>query len=469
MAITFANIFFLAVIFVLFYSKKDEVFRIRVLLYGSLLFYFYYEPFLTPLMGVITLVSYLAGNALAAFPKYKKSILWVFLLSLLCLYYPFKYNGTFAIIMNDIFHFKGLRWLYLPLGLSFYSYKTMTYIFDIYYERSLPQKSIEKYVLFISYFPQIFCGPIMGAEEFFKQLKFDQDYHHDNVFHGLRTIIIGLFKKLVLANNLILLIQPAYFTPSQASGLEWILICVLTRFYVYYDFSGYSDISNGVSLLFGIKVKKNFDLPFVSKSIGEFWRRWHISLAAWIRDYVYYPLVSKFSSYAGIYISLIISFVCLGLWHGDHINYILYGFINGVAVAASTYFMKKNRLAPPAPKWKMIMSRFGLYFFLIFMPSFLLLSPDSATFFEIVKAFLKTETWFATDYISGLNILSIVFWVIPLFMIFEYVLVFYGEKLRLRFEEVSKPQRLIWLVFGIFVTFSLLSPQINYRFLYQGF
>ena len=469
MAITFINILFLAIVFILFYSKKDEMFRMRVLLYGSLIFYVYYEPYLTPLLAIITGMSYLVGNLLVRFPKNKKTILWAFLLALLCLYYPFKYNETFGSILNNVFHFKGLRWLYLPLGLSFYSYKTMTYIFDIYYERSLPQKSFEKYVLFISYFPQIFCGPIMGADEFFKQLNFNQDYNHDNVIHGLRTMVIGLFKKLVFANNIILLIQEAYFHPGKVSGVEWLVVCVLTRFYVYYDFGGYSDISNGVSLLFGIKVKKNFDQPFKSKSITEFWRRWHISLSAWIRDYVYYPLVSKFSSHAGIYIALVISFVCLGLWHGDHINYILYGFINGSAVAVSTYLAKKNRGAPAPSFWKVVLSRFWLYAFLIFLPAFLLLSPDRETFFLILKSFGKTDTWFVWQYFSSLEVLSIIYGIIPLFLIFEYVLVFYGEKLLTRFNTCSIYQKIGWIFLGVFLTFALLSPQINPRFLYQGF
>lgn len=469
MAITLINVFFLAIIFVLFYSGKNETYKMRVLLYGSLIFYVYYEPILTPVLLCISALAFLTGHFLGKFSKHKKAVLWIFFLTLLCLYYPFKYNDTFESILQNVFHFEGLRWLYLPLGLSFYTYKTMTYVLDIYYERSMPQKSIEKYLLFISYFPQIFCGPIMGPDEFFSQLKFKETFDLSEVMDGLRLVVIGVFKKMILANNLFSFIAAAYANPASASGIEWVVISIVTRFYVYYDFSGYSDISNGVSLLFGIKVKKNFDQPFKSKSITEFWRRWHISLSNWIRDYVYYPMVSKFSSYAGIYISLVLSFICIGLWHGDHINYVLYGLINGLAVAFSTYMAKRNRKAPPASKFQEITSRLGLYLFLIFLPSVLLMAHDSATFYQIVESLTNFSSWFTVIYFDAHELISLAYMIIPAALCFELVLVFHGESLKNRFEKLSTNQQVAWMLFIILISFTFISPEVNYRFLYQGF
>lgn len=441
----------------------------RTLLYGSLLFYIYYEPLLTPVLIVISALAYTIGFLLGKFPGHKKALLWIFFLTLLGLYYPLKYNDTFESLLKNIFHFEGLRWLYLPLGLSFYSYKTMTYVLDIYYERSLPQKSIEKYLLFVSYFPQIFCGPIMGPDEFFNQLKFTNDFNLDEIVDGLRLVVIGVFKKLVLANNLFLFFQTAYLNPNLASGIEWVIISVITRFYVYYDFSGYSDISNGVSLLFGIKVKKNFDLPFKSKSITEFWRRWHISLSSWIRDYVYYPMVSKFSSYAGIYISLVLSFICLGLWHGDHINYILYGFINGLAVAVSTYLAKKNRHKKSSSLFEVILLRSGLYVFLIFLPSLLLMSHTTTTFYQIVHVLTDFSSWFQFKFIDMNAVISLSYLVIPFALLFELILVFYGDQLKDRYFSMGVKQRITILLLIIMLSFTFVSPDVNYRFLYQGF
>lgn len=441
----------------------------RVLLYGSLIFYIYYEPFLTPILIVISALAYGTGYFLGKFPHHKKSILWIFFLTLLGFYYPLKYNDTFESILKSVFHFEGLRWLYLPLGLSFYTYKTMTYALDIYYERSLPQKSIEKYFLFVSYFPQILCGPIMGPDEFFNQLNFKNQFDIDEIVDGLRLVVIGVFKKLVLANNLLALIQTAYINPSSASGVEWVLISIITRFYIYYDFSGYSDISNGVSLLFGIKVKKNFDLPFKSKSITEFWRRWHISLSSWIRDYVYYPMVSKFSSYAGIYISLVLSFVCLGLWHGDHVNYLLYGLINGVAVAASTYMAKKNRNAKAPTAITTMFSRLGLYLFLIFLPSLLLMSHNKIIFYQIFDSLVQFKTWFQFQYLDTFKLTTLAVVMIQAALCFEIILVFYGESLKNYFEKLSINQRFIWILILIVISFTFVTPDVNYRFLYQGF
>lgn len=441
----------------------------RVLLYGSLFFYAYNEPLLTPILIIITFISYASGYLIAKYKLHKRKILLIFLLSLLGIYFPLKYNESFIFLFKNIFHFEGLRWLYLPLGLSFYAFKTISYVVDIYYQKIKPQKSFEKYLLYVSFFPQIFCGPIMNADEFFKQLDLDFDFKSEVSLEGLNLIVIGLFKKLVLANNLFLLIQNAYLQPNIASGFEWVLISVLTRFYIYYDFSGYSDISNGVSLLFGITVRKNFDLPFKSKSITEFWRRWHISLSNWIRDYVYYPLVSKFSSYTGIYLSLIISFVCLGLWHGDKINFIIYGLINGLAISASTYFARKNRGAPDSSTTYKIVSRTLLYLFVIFIPSVLLLVHDNDTFFKIIHSFVFFPTWLKTTYFSNLDVNYIVYLILPIAFCFELLTSLYIEKIKKYFNELTILKRFALLATGVLLIFSLLSPAINYRFLYQGF
>lgn len=469
MAISLINVFYLGFIFILFYARQNEKYKMRILLYGSLAFYLYHEALLTPVLLGISLLAYVAGFLIIKFRNHKKIILWIFFILLLGIYFPLKYNETFEALLLNVFHFEGLRWLYLPLGLSFYSFKTMTYVLDIYYERSSPQKSVEKYLLFVSFFPQIFCGPIMSPDEFFSQLKFKQDQDYDEIIDGLRLIAIGTFKKIVLANNIYLLIQGAFDKPGNITAWEWIIISVFTRFYIYYDFAGYSDISNGVSQLFGIKVQKNFDLPFKSKSITEFWRRWHISLSSWIRDYVYYPLVSKFSSYAGIYIGLVLSFVFLGLWHGDQVNYILYGLINGLAVASSTYLAKKNRGAPPAKIYDVIITRFSLYLFLIFLPSLLLMSNKVEVLYNIVEAFSEPRLWFGINYFKSLSILPLVYIIIPLSLLFELMITFLGPVLNNYFLSQSRRQRIAFILFIIFITFSLMSPEVNYRFLYQGF
>ena len=442
----------------------------RVLLYGSLAFYIYHEIFFAPILIDIGILSFVTGHLIYKYKNYKKSILLLFFLILFSLYFPLKYNETFEKLMSSVFHFEGLRWLYLPLGLSFYAYKTMSYVFDIYYEKSVPQKSLEKYLLFVSFFPQIFCGPIMSPDEFFTQLKFRKNLNFDEVLDGLRLVVIGVFKKLVLANNLILIIQNAFYNPTSVGAIGWIVISIITRFYIYYDFSGYSDISNGVSLLFGIKVQKNFDLPFKSKSITEFWRRWHISLSSWIRDYVYFPLVSKFSSYIGIYISLILSFVILGLWHGDKLNYILYGLVNGLAIAYETYKNKKHNVNERSTNiYKVLISKISLYLFLIFLPSLLLMVRQEETILIIIKSFFNPNMFFDFKYFSFQRLIPIVYMVIPLAVVFESILMIYGKKLKDAFELRPSYQRNLILLLATFTIFALLSPDVNYRFLYQGF
>lgn len=468
MPISIINILFVIIILGIFFSKISPRNRLRTLLYGSLVFYVYYEPILTPLFLGLSFLSYFCGLFMTKNPERKKIYLLTFLLILFICYFPLKYNHSFEYIWLDLFKKNSLRWLYLPLGLSFYTYKIMSYLFDIYYEKSNAQKDIEKYLLYVSFFPQIFCGPIMGAEEFFSQAKFESLPNSNEVLDGAKLVSLGMLKKLVFANNLLLFIQRAYLNPEYISGLEWIIICFLSRFYIYYDFGGYSDISNGLSQMLGVKVQPNFNLPFTSKSIAEFWRRWHISLSNWLRDYIYFPLLSTFSYPWMIYGGLVISFLFLGLWHGDHLNYILYGLLNGVAVACSTYIARKKFTFSKHNVYR-VLSTFWLYTGLIFLPSLLLMSGTTETMMAILKGLTRLHPWWSLNYFKNLNLMWISFLSIPLFIIFEWIVSTREAWLNQRFETFSLRAKIITLFFIILLTFSLLSPEMNYRFLYQGF
>lgn len=403
------------------------------------------------------------------FQNRKKLILKIAFLVLVSIYFPLKYNDTFEWIIRSSRLTEGLRWLYLPMGLSFYGFKAAAYIFDVYYGKSQPEKSLEKLMLYIGFFPQIISGPFMGPDEFFKQLESVKPYDENEVLSGLGLVSLGFFKKTVFATALAGCIHEALVHPKLVSAVEWIVIGALTRLYIYYDFSGYSEVSNGISLTFGIKVQKNFDQPFKSKNIVEFWRRWHISLSKWLRDYVYFPLVTRSTSFFGVYVCILISFTCLGLWHGDRLHFILYGLLNGVGVATSTFLSRRrseaNRvISPPGP-----FSIACFYIFLVFLPCPLLLLHDNLAFYDYLSSFLKVKSWFRFDYFfngsaSPLNLL-----IVPFCVLFEWISVFYGAAIWRTYNEMNKLTRSICVLIGFFLSYSLISYSIDYRFFYQKF
>ena len=253
----------------------------------------------------------------------------------------------------SIFDVKPLNWLVLPLGISFYTFQSIGYCVDVYRDSIEPEHNFFKYALYVSFFPQICQGPIGKYAELSPQLFEDHSFDYDRFIAGLERMLLGVFKKLAIANNLGLIVDRIYNQPLDYSGLVLLLTTFIYGIQLYADFSGYMDIMLGIGQILGIKLSENFKTPYFSRSISEFWRRWHISLGVWFKDYLYYPILrthwltnmsksllkkgnKKLAKILPTVIGLFLTWVLIGCWHGASWNFIIYGVYHGFFIILAT-------------------------------------------------------------------------------------------------------------------------------------
>ncbi|WP_317041670.1 MBOAT family O-acyltransferase [Bizionia sp. APA-3] len=229
----------------------------------------------------------------------------------------------------------------LPVGISFYTFQTLSYTIDIYRKQLKPTKDALSFFTFVAFFPQLVAGPIERASHLLPQFYKTYKFNYYQVKSGLLLVAFGLFKKMVIADRLAILVNQVYNNPTDHGGLDLIIATVFFAFQIYCDFSGYSDIAIGLARTMGFDLMKNFDSPYFSKSITEFWRRWHISLSTWFRDYVYIPLGGSRNGKYRTYLNLFIVFFVSGLWHGAAMTFVIWGAIHGIIIVLEKAFKPK--------------------------------------------------------------------------------------------------------------------------------
>lgn len=297
------------------------------------------------LMILSTLFSYVTGLFIDKFRNCKRISLAVFILSVvvnLGILSFFKYYGFFIHNINSLLNLNiSIKKLPLPVGISFYTFQTMSYIIDIYLGKVSVQKNIISFATYITMFPQLVAGPIVKYGDIEKQLN-NRKENLSLFGEGVELFIIGLSKKVLLANNIGILWSNIKSTPiGELSILSaWIGIIGFT-FQIYFDFSGYSDMAMGLGKIFGFDLMKNFNYPYISKSVTEFWRRWHISLGSWFREYVYIPLGGNKNGKLKQYRNLFIVWFLTGFWHGANWNFIFWGLYFGFLVTIEKIFLLK--------------------------------------------------------------------------------------------------------------------------------
>jgi alginate O-acetyltransferase complex protein AlgI len=333
---SFLSLYFWLFLFLLlyfFHTLRNKKFKVILLSCASSLFYIAFSLKFFLLLLALIVLSFFLGSTLAIkrFPY----------LSILLVCIPFL---SFKLIplFNELSLFPSLE-VFLPLGLSFYTFQICAYLLDVYRDKVIPLKSFSEYFLFISFFPQLVAGPIERSENMIPQFKFERKVKKNDFYVGFMYILQGFFKKILIANWLIVIVDPVFFNPKIFSGLSIIVAVYLVRFYIYYDFSGYSDLAIGISRLFGIELLNNFNRPFSARSLSDFWRRWHISLSSWVRDYIFYPLVISRINFIGVGLITVLTFVILGLWHSFSLNLIIYGLLQGLIITLANK-TKKMRL-----------------------------------------------------------------------------------------------------------------------------
>lgn len=254
--------------------------------------------------------------------------------------------GLFAIQMNPI----TLK-LLLPVGISFYTFQTLSYVIDVYKGDTSAEKHFGYYATFISFFPQLVAGPIERTNDLLPQIKAEHEFNYDQATYGMKLMAWGFFKKIVIADTLSEYVSIVYDTPQKFSGFTLVLATLFFTVQIYCDFSGYSDIAIGTAKLLGINLMTNFKSPYFSQSVREFWSRWHISLSTWFRDYIYIPLggnrVGKIRQIA----NLIITFLASGLWHGANWTFVIWGGIHGAAQSVENLIIPKGMQKSTGAMW----------------------------------------------------------------------------------------------------------------------
>ena len=330
---------FLPIVFVLYWSVRTNL-RVQniFLLFASYVFYGWWDVRFLTLIIASTAVDFILGKIMdTASSSVKRKLLisasMIFNLGLLGV---FKYYNFFIenfVVLSDRMGLSTnlvLLKIILPVGISFYTFQTMSYTIDIYRKKLKHTSDFIAFAAFVGYFPQLVAGPIERAAHLLPQLGEIRVFNSTNAANGLRQALWGFFKKVVIADAVAPLVDLAFSNPESYSSLALILGAVLFSIQIYCDFSGYSDIAIGISKLFGIELKQNFRTPYFSRDIGEFWRRWHISLSTWFRDYIYIPLGGSKGSTALKIRNTFAIFLVSGFWHGANWTFIFWGLINAI-------------------------------------------------------------------------------------------------------------------------------------------
>ena len=376
---SFSFLVFYIIIFFLYYILLKEKTKAQnwLLLLSSYFFYGYADWKIIPLLLTATAIFYFLGIAIQTSKEKKASLLatlGVFLGVGLLLY--FKYFNFFIESFTQLFNAIGLKVnsstfnIILPLGISFFTFRLISYVIEVHRGKIVATRDFVSFATYIAFFPTILSGPIDRPNSFIPQLQTKRSFDYNLVVDGCRQILWGLFKKLVIADNLAGLINEVWGDIPSQSGSTLLIMAILYSFQLYTDFSGYSHMAIGVGKILGFRITKNFNYPYFSRNVAEFWRNWHISLTSWLTDYVFIPLNIRFRNLGnlGIMLAIIINMVVVGLWHGANWTFVIFGLFHGLLfiplILRGSIFKKK----------KLRVNRFGL--------------PSLNDFFKIIGTFL---------------------------------------------------------------------------------
>ena len=334
-------LFFLPILLIIYFLVKDLKMKNYILLLFSLIFYAWGEPVYIIIMILSIIVTYFSALLINRCNKNKKLIFIISIILLLSSLIFFKYYNFIVMNINSLFKLNiVMNNLALPIGISFYTFQSISYICDVYSKKVNVQKNIFSLALYISLFPQLIAGPIVRYETIEKEIK-NRKHTLDNTVKGLKRFIIGLSKKVIIANSMAIIADTIYDSYTNAGTILLYLGAICYTLQIYYDFSGYSDMAIGLGKVFGFTFLENFNYPYISRTITEFWRRWHISLSSWFKDYVYIPLGGSRVRTIKHIRNILIVWLLTGLWHGASWNFITWGIYYGVLLLLEKFVFKK--------------------------------------------------------------------------------------------------------------------------------
>lgn len=326
--------------FLLYYTLPPK-YRKAILLLSSCIFIGYYHIAFLIIALLISLATFFLGKWVGQ-SKHEKDTKRIYI-SGLC----FLITGWLAFRYANLL--PGVHWLF-PLGISFYTFQALSYLTEIYWKEEEPEENLADFMIYMLFFMKFLSGPIERARDMLPQLKSGKPVAYPSIVYGMKLIVVGLIKKLILADYISSYIDGIFNSIHTASGIQLLMACLLYPVELYGDFSGYTDIALGGACMLGFKLSPNFNRPFIAQTTAEFWRRWHMSLSFWVRDYLYLPLSSGMRRWRqwGVFLSLSLTFAGLGAWHGAGWNYIIYGLIQGLIIF---YEMKTAMIRNKIKNW----------------------------------------------------------------------------------------------------------------------
>ena len=448
---------FFPIILILYFSIPHK-YRWTILLIGSYYFYMSWKPEYIILIMISTLIDYIAGIQIynTVSKRKKKIFLGLSLLTNLGLLFAFKYfnffsDSTRAVLQQFAIPFDPITLaVLLPIGISFYTFQTLSYTIDIYRGKIKPEKHLGIFAVFVSYWPQLVAGPIEKAAHLIPQFYKKHKFEYARAVSGCRLMLWGFFKKMVIADGVAITVNIVFNNPGAYSGPYLILATMFFAIQIYCDFSGYVDIARGAARIMGIELSENFKMPYLSKSIGEFWKRWHITLSNWFKDYVYISLGGNRVSVPRWYVNILIVFIISGLWHGANWTFVIWGALHGlyliieIILKPVTNKIKLNHYARRfiGLAWTFILVNIGWVFF------------RANNFSDAI--YILTHMFTST----GDIIVGVVFIFAIVFIILVMDLIYINQKALLFWRRLNQIWLLRWLVY-IALIFTILLFGIN--------
>lgn len=352
---------FLPIVLILYWTlfRRSLSFQNIFLVVVSYIFYSFWDWRFLSLIFISSLVDFTVGRLLntAKVTFTRKLLLCVSLVFNLGLLAVFKYFNFFIESFIDAFALFGTElkittWtILLPVGISFYTFQTLSYTIDVYRKRITPTRNLVAFFAFVSFFPQLVAGPIERASNLLPQFEKVRTFQYQKSVDGLRLILAGLFQKMVIADNCALLVNNIFENYQVQSGSTLFVGAVFFAFQIYGDFAGYSNIAIGTAKLMGFDLMRNFKYPYLAQNFSDFWRRWHISLSTWFRDYVYIPLGGSKKGKLRLVLNVLVVFLVSGLWHGANWTFVYWGLVHAIFVIPVILFFKKDMAFSHEKKW----------------------------------------------------------------------------------------------------------------------
>ncbi len=471
-------IFFFLPIVLLIYHLSSNRYKNLILLFASLFFYAWGETIIVFVMLTSAVVDFLCGLIIES--GRKKTGLIISICSNLLFLGFFKYfNFTFDnfnIILNwlDINseRFRNVPNIALPIGISFYTFQTMSYTIDVYRGNVKANRNFIEFAAFVTMFPQLVAGPIVRYIDIHKQLK-KKNISIANFNQGIERFVIGLAKKVLIANSFAIIADTVFATPTNELATSWAWIGIIAyTFQIYFDFSGYSDMAIGLGKMFGFDFLENFNYPYISRSIKEFWRRWHISLSSWFRDYLYIPLGGSRVKVSRIYLNLFIVFFVTGLWHGASWNFVVWGLFHGLFIVLERIGLDKilNKMWQPlAHFYALLVVVVGWVFFRAET------LPDALNYLQVLFVFntgsIATSSYLYYHFMNMELLIMVCCAIIFSMPTYHFIKEFFYKQIQSQKEKLAIFQYLrvttLFLLFftsTIFVVSESYNPFIYFRF-----